>query len=258
MNYENKNEFVIKDITNDINQNSYKKECKDIGKKWIKNCPNCSKIQTYKSIRSFWNAKRLNSICYSCKNFGNNNPFYGKKHTNEHKEKISDVQIKSGSFRYKNKGGNPKKLIKNCKFCKKVYKTIQSNKSVYCCYKCALKDNFGFDYNKKTKPEMYVEKYLKDNNISYKYNYELCGKLYDFYIPTFNLLIEVDGTYWHGKNKSLNELNSIQLKNYQNDKIKNGLAEKHGYNLLRVWEDELENVSKYLDRQKEQYSPSVG
>lgn len=248
MNYDNKNEFVINDITKNINQNFYKKECNDIGKVWRKNCPKCNKEQFYKSKRSFWNANKLNSICRSCKNAGENNPFYGRKHTVEHKSKLSHIQKTEGSYRYKNFGGNPPKINKNCKQCNIEFKTYFLNKRIYCSYSCALKDNFGFNSEKKTKPEIIVENYLKDNNIKYIYNYELCGKLYDFYIPHTNTLIEVDGIYWHGKNKKFDELNETQLKNYKNDKIKTRLAEKYGYNLIRIWEDEVKNVSKYIHR----------
>lgn len=246
MNYENKNESVINDITNDIKKTFCKKECKDIGKKWTKNCPKCNKEQFYKSKKSFWNANKLNSICTSCKNKGKNNPFYGKKHTSQHKDKLSSIQKVEGSFRYKNFGGNPKKTNKICKKCNIGFKTVYSNKSVYCSYKCALKDNFGFNFNKMSKPEIEVEKYLKDNNIEYKYNYELCGKLYDFYIPSINTLIEVDGIYWHGKNKKINDLNETQVRNRKNDQIKDRLAVDNGYNLIRIWEDEVKNVSKYI------------
>ena len=97
-----------------------------------------------------------------------------------------------------------------------------------------------------SKPEIEVEKYLKDNNIEYKYNYELCGKLYDFYIPSINTLIEVDGIYWHGKNKKINDLNETQVRNRKNDQIKDRLAVDNGYNLIRIWEDEVKNVSKYI------------
>ena len=95
-NYENKNKFVINDITNDINKISCEKECKDIGKKWTKKCPKCNKEQFYKNKRSFWNANKSNSICKSCKNKGKNNPFYGKKHTLQHKDKLSSIQKTRG------------------------------------------------------------------------------------------------------------------------------------------------------------------
>lgn len=248
MNCENKNEFVINDIMNDTNKISCKKEWKDIGNQWTKKCPNCNELQFYKSKKSLQNSLRLNSICKFCKNRGINNPFYGKKHTTEHKDKLSSIQKREGSFRYKNFGGNPKKIDKICKKCNSNFKTVYSNKSLYCCYKCALKDNFGFNHNKMTKPEIEVENYLKNNNIEYKYNYELCGKLYDFYIPSINTLIEVDGIYWHGKDKNLKDLSEVQLKNRKNDEIKNRLAVNNGYNIIRIWENEVKNVSKYIHR----------
>ena len=38
------------------------------------------------------------------------------------------------------------------------------------------------------------------------------GKIFDFYVPEKNALIEVDGDYWHGYNIPLNEMNHIQKK----------------------------------------------
>ena len=245
-NCKNKNEFVINGITNDTNNTSCKKECEDIGRKWTKNCPICNKLQHYKNKRSFWNANKLKSICICCKNKGENNPFYGKKHTLQHKNKLSSIQRRCGSYRYKNTGGNPPKVNKVCRKCNVEFKTVISNKNVYCCYNCALKDNFGFKFNKMTKPEIEIENYLKINNIEYKYNYALYGKLYDFYIPSTNTLIEVDGIYWHGKHKNLEDLNDTQMKVRKNDEIKNRLANENGYTLIRIWEDEVKDVSKYL------------
>ena len=72
------------------------------------------------------------------------------------------------------------------------------------------------------------------------------GKLYDFYIPSTNTLIEVDGIYWHGKHKNLEDLNDTQMKVRKNDEIKNRLANENGYTLIRIWEDEVKDVSKYL------------
>ena len=244
---ENKKELETNDITNETNKTSCEKECKDTGPKWTKRCPECNKIQIYKTRHSYWNAKNRTTICTSCKNSGCNNPFYKKHHTDVHKKKLSDIQKKDGSYRYKNLGGNPKKMKKVCKKCGIDYFVIKSRQSsMYCNYKCALIDNFGFGDNKMTSPEVKVAAYLKDNNIEYKYNYELHGKLYDFYIPKTNTLIEVDGIYWHGKNKKIEELNSTQIKNKKNDEIKIRLAIENGYNLVRIWEDEVKNVSKYL------------
>lgn len=81
MNYENKNEFVTNDITNDIKQNFYRKECNDIGKKWIRNCPKCNKEIYYNNKYNCIYAVRKNTNCMSCN-------ATGKKHSIETINKI--------------------------------------------------------------------------------------------------------------------------------------------------------------------------
>lgn len=53
--------------------------------------------------------------------------------------------------------------------------------------------------------------------------------LYDFYIPSSNMLIEIDGEYWHTTNKQLNR-----------DKIKTQIAKDHKYRFLRLSENNLD------------------
>jgi len=95
-----------------------------------------------------------------------------------------------------------------------------------------------------SKPEKELRELLFNAGIDFVPSFPVKNKVFDIYIPSENLLIEVDGIYWHARNKT--NLNAIQLKNIENDNIKNGLAKKMGYNLLRVWEDDIKNVPKYL------------
>jgi len=67
------------------------------------------------------------------------------------------------------------------------------------------------------------------------------GKIYDFYIPDKNTLIEVDGSYWHGYGLKIEEMNEIQLRAHKNDQLKDVYAKGLGYELIRVWEHELED-----------------
>lgn len=64
-----------------------------------RHCPQCQKIihHTRESNRKV--AEKKNSLCYKCsylnKNYsGNNNPFYGKKHSEESKKKMSNFNSK--------------------------------------------------------------------------------------------------------------------------------------------------------------------
>ena len=49
--------------------------------------------------------------------------------------------------------------------------------------------------------------------IDFIHQYEVEGFDYDFYIPAKNLLIEIDGDYWHGHPDKFPELNAMQRKN---------------------------------------------
>jgi very-short-patch-repair endonuclease len=240
MNSENKNESEINDITNSTKKEFVENGCENIGKKWTKRCPKCNRLQYYKSIRSHYNAIRGNNQCRFCKNSGKGNPFFGKHHTDEHKNNLSKIQLNNCSYRYKKQGKNPDKIKKNCCWCDTEFYVVESkSKRKYCSYTCAINDNFGFDPLKKTKPEKKFEELLKIHNIDYKSPFPLKGKLYDFYMPLKNLLIEIDGIYWHGKGLSDKELNETQTHNRKNDKIKTCIAKEMGYTLVRIWEDEI-------------------
>jgi hypothetical protein len=258
-NYENKNESEINGIMNDTNKISLKEECEGIGKRkklpfevvdgkkvWYKYCK-CGVKQTYTSNSAISFAIKHNKCCISCKNTGDKNPFFNKHHSEIHKNLLSVKQKRSGSYRYKNAGGNPPKIEKVCVLCHTIYFVTKSRvNSKYCCYKCAIKDNFGFEFGKMTYPELIFKKFLVEHDILYEYNFEFKGSFFDFFIPQKNLLVEIDGIYWHGKNLKDDELDHIQTKVRKKDKIKNRLAEESGYTLIRIWEDDVENVQKYL------------
>ena len=134
-----------------------------------------------------------------------------------------------------------------CGWCGDVFYVINSQQNrKYCSYQCAINDNFGFDPLKKTEPEKKFEAWLQTKNIDYKSPYPLKGKLYDFYIPSKNILVEIDGIYWHAKGLLDKDLNETQKLNKLNDSRKTCIAKENGYTLVRVWEDEIteENCTK--------------
>ena len=94
-----------------------------------------------------------------------------------------------------------------------------------------------------TKPEQEFKKILETENVEYIQSFYLENKIYDFFLPTYNILIEIDGIYWHGKGISDDMLNETQLKNRKNDKLKNKIAKNNNYKLIRIWGDELENFN---------------
>jgi len=66
---------------------------------------------------------------------------------------------------------------------------------------------------------------------------------YDFYIPEKNLVIEVDGDFWHCNPNSKHSLPKYesQKKNLIRDKEKEQWLKDNGYKLLRFWESDINN-----------------
>jgi len=75
--------------------------------------------------------------------------------------------------------------------------------------------------------------------IEFVHQYEVEGFNYDFYIPSKNTLIEVDGDYWHAHPDKYVELNNMQKKNKGLDKLKTKHAADRSYQLLRFWERDI-------------------
>lgn len=94
---------------------------------------------------------------------------------------------------------------------------------------------------KMTWPEREFKKLMKELGIKILPQKIVGGKIYDFYIPSTNTLIEIDGDYWHGNPEVFEEQNGMQRRAAKNDEYKNVLAKGLGYKIERIWESELKN-----------------
>jgi len=97
--------------------------------------------------------------------------------------------------------------------------------------------------NKMTEPERIFEDMMKELGVEFETQKVISNKIYDFYIPSENMMIEVDGDYWHANPLIYEgkELNKTQARNVKNDKYKDVLAVGNGFKLERVWEYDLKN-----------------
>jgi very-short-patch-repair endonuclease/predicted nucleic acid-binding Zn ribbon protein len=94
------------------------------------------------------------------------------------------------------------------------------------------------------KLEKFVSSILDENNIKYTHQFFLSKdgvcKSYDFKIKDINILIEIDGDYWHGGpslEKHFFKLEEVK----QNDLFKDQLAKDNGFTLIRIWESDIYN-----------------
>lgn len=77
----------------------------------------------------------------------------------------------------------------------------------------------------------------------------ISGKAFDFIVPSEDLLIEVNGDYWHANPELYKETDVISYpggevtarKIREKDRSKIRLAERNGFTVLEVWESDIKN-----------------
>jgi G:T-mismatch repair DNA endonuclease (very short patch repair protein) len=78
-----------------------------------------------------------------------------------------------------------------------------------------------------TKPEQALAHFFTTYDLKYEaqyvINYNDLVRIYDFYLPEYNVLIEYDGDFWH-------RLPEQKV----NDQIKNEIADSLNYKLVRI------------------------
>lgn len=94
---------------------------------------------------------------------------------------------------------------------------------------------------KMTWPEREFVKLMEELNIKCEPQKVIRLKIFDFFLPDYNMIVEVDGDYFHGNPELFEERNKMQRRNVANDRYKDMLARGLGYQLIRVWESDLRN-----------------
>lgn len=86
---------------------------------------------------------------------------------------------------------------------------------------------------------MFLDK-LKVNYIR-QYEAKDIKRFYDFYLPDTNLIIEVDGGYYHSDPRIVDtaNLSPMQKRNKRVDELKNNWALMHGIPIMRIWEEDI-------------------
>lgn len=89
--------------------------------------------------------------------------------------------------------------------------------------------------------DRFASEFLDKLGVIYERQFEAkdIKRFYDFKIG--NILIEVDGDYWHGKDLVYEDKNRMQKHSEWVDEVKNEWAISHGYLLYRVWESDINN-----------------
>ena len=103
--------------------------------------------------------------------------------------------------------------------------------------------------SKDTKPERLFALMLDMINIKYEKQKSVKKYKCDFYIPEYNLIVEIDGDYWHANPKKYKANDIIgpskktAKKIWESDKTKTHDILNEGYKVLRYWASDLKNIT---------------
>lgn len=124
-----------------------------------------------------------------------------------------------------------------------------------------LREGKGCPICCESKGESKIRVWLESNQIKYvpqkRFN-ELYMKSsraklsYDFFLPSYNLLIEYQGEYHDGTvNKIAPYRQSVEevFNQQERDKLKRKYAENNGYRLLEIWYSEFDNIESILEKE---------
>lgn len=99
--------------------------------------------------------------------------------------------------------------------------------------------------SRNTKPELQLAELLRVSGIKFVSQMMLPRVYCDFYLPEYNLIIEVDGDYWHANPDRFSPDDLIGSKKtsarqiWENDRKKEDRIKSHGHKVMRIWASSL-------------------
>ena len=96
--------------------------------------------------------------------------------------------------------------------------------------------------NRKTpETEILIEQELNRLKVDYTHHFIIEYYEFDFFIPLKNILIEVQGDYWHGNPLFYEEKDLLEHQKGKKirDIQKKTFAENRGYKVLEIWENDI-------------------
>lgn len=94
----------------------------------------------------------------------------------------------------------------------------------------------------------FARDFLDKLGVEYVYQFEAkdIGRFFDFYLPKSNLIIEIDGDFWHGNPEKYKkeELKGHQIRAQRIDEYKTKWALLHSIPILRFWESDIRKNPK--------------
>lgn len=220
-------------------------------------CPTCGKSIETKSkdktiaCRNHINKVNENVDCKKCslqKQKGEGNPFYGKKHKKNTKNRISNSR-KGKATGKNNSMSNPKHKKRASENLKRKWDSGEMEhvrKKMSETMKKTIRSGKIKSINK-SKAEDEIKKIIENIGYNVIGSFRVDTKICDIYIPLLNLIIEYNGDYWHcnptkyPKDYYNSKKSKYAWEIWNYDKLKVDLIKSYNYNLEVIWESEFKS-----------------
>lgn len=215
---------------------------------------------------------------------GQSNPLWGTKHTEDRKQKQRELskknwqneeykmKVKNSHLKFFEKNGfypgtDEKSKEKRKKTMIEKYGVEHNWKGKYGQRKCdkttleiygksaaQMLIDYTHYFNKKTDIEQIFENILIGVGIPFQMKYRIYDKKkidfwfreYDFFILDSNILIEIDGDYWHDNENIFENLSDFQKQIKENDRVKENFAISKGFRIIRFWGSEVKENKEQI------------
>lgn len=159
----------------------------------------------------------------------------GKKLTKQHKGKISNSMLK------KKKSSTHRQNIRKAVTKEHASLTDEQKSLRYDNWILAASKNRR---NRNTRPALIFAKLLEDKNIKCEIEFKIGKHFVDFYLPDFNMVVEINGCYWHqcekcNQNSGHNGMTAEEIRNKEALRLE--YIKSKGYKVKVIWEHDLVN-----------------
>jgi len=214
-------------------------------------CPDCKENIHQTSLdyaillRNIRKAEVAKALCLKCSKTGKNNPFFGKKHSI--KSKIQNSKSRTGQCcGSDNVMANPIHRKSVSEALKTKYKdgSLDHVKAIQRKNAYVNQANGKLNTTPISKAEKEIKTELEKSGFIIEGQFKIENLKYDILIKGKNVIIEYNGDYWHcNPNKYKADYFNQKKQKYahelwEQDRIKKELAEKSGYKLFIIWEQD--------------------
>ena len=201
-----------------------------------------------RTCKNIWHATSLTLISKQCGCPSCSIKSSANKRTKTHEEFVNELTGINNDIEVLGKYINNHTKVKcRCKLCKCVWYAIPND--------MICKGHTGCPNCNMSKGERKIKEYLQMNHINYIPQKKYDGLFgvgngllsYDFYLPTYNLLVEYQGEFHDGSIKTGFQTPKKFAKQQEHDKRKREYAINNNIELLEIWYWDYDNIEKILN-----------